>query len=120
MVTRDAQYVYVTVLRNSVGTTGTVGVDMTAIGSGSGAVTVWEYSAANKDVVVEMPMMTGATFTLTVPSDGIALAQVDRSTLAARVSHLEVRPAWPWAALAVSALAAGGAWFGMHRRRDCG
>jgi hypothetical protein len=40
MVTRDAQYVYVIVLRDSVGMTGTVNVDMTAIGSGSGAVTV--------------------------------------------------------------------------------
>lgn len=118
MITRDAQYVYVVALRNSVGTTGTVSVDMTAIGSGSGVVIVWEYSATNEDVVVETPMMTNAAFTFTVPADGIALARVDRSALAARVSKLEVKSAgWLWAALAAFVLVASSAWFVARWRR---
>jgi hypothetical protein len=117
MITRDAQYVYVVVLRDSVGMPGTLNVDMTAIGSGSGTVTVWEYSAASKDVVVETPAMTDAAFSFTIPADGIALAQVDRSALAVRVSDLRATPGgWPWAALAVLVLAVAGACFVAWRR----
>jgi hypothetical protein len=95
--------------------TGTLSVDMTAIGSGSGAVTVWEYSAASKDVVVETPAMTGATFSFTIPADGIALALVDRGTLAVKVSDSRAAPGgWLRAALAVA-----GAWL-MARRRGGG
>jgi hypothetical protein len=120
-VTRDVQYVYVVVLRDSVGMTGTLSVDMTAIGSGSGSVTVWEYSAASKDVVVETPAMTDAVFSFTVPADGIALVQVDRSVLAVRVSDSRAAPGgWPWAALAVLALVAAGTWFVMRRRKGGG
>jgi hypothetical protein len=119
MVTRDAQYVYVVVLRDDVGMTGTLSVDMMAIGSGSGTVTVWEYSVASKDVVVETPAMTDATFSFTIPADGIALAQVDRSALTVRVSDSRAAPrGWPWAALAVLALALAGAWFAVRRRWD--
>jgi hypothetical protein len=114
MATRDAQYVYVVVLRDSVGMTGTLSVDMTAIGSGSGTVTVWEYSAANKGVVVEM---TDAAFSFTVPANGIALAQIGRDALSVRVNGLRVTPGgWPWAALAVLVLAAAGIWFVARRR----
>jgi hypothetical protein len=65
--------------------------------------------------------MTGATFTFTVPADGIALVQVDRSVLAARVSDLEVRPAgWLWVVSTVLVLAATGVWILTHWRRDVG
>jgi hypothetical protein len=65
--------------------------------------------------------MTGATFTFTVPADGIALVQVDRNTLAARVSNLAIESVdWLWVASAVLALMACGIWLGMHRRRKCG
>jgi hypothetical protein len=109
MVTRDAQHVYVLVLRNDAGTADTVSVDMTAIGSGTGTVTVWEYSAENKDTVVETPMMTGGQFTFAVPADGLSLAQADRNALAVRLHHLTGRQASarPWVWLLVLALAIG-------------
>ena len=92
MVTSDTQQIYVAVLRDGVGMTGTVSVDMTAIGSGSGVVTVWEYSVTNKDVVVEMPALTDGWFSFTAPADGISLARVELGGLnAVRLSDLEAR-----------------------------
>jgi hypothetical protein len=117
MVTRDTDYVYVIVLRDGVGMTGTVSVDLTAIGSGSGTVTVWEYSAVNKDVPVQSPAMIDGRFSFTVPADGVSLARVDRSELnAVRLSKLEAEPAggWSWGVLAALALGAGGV--GLVRR----
>jgi hypothetical protein len=102
MVTRDAENVYVIVLRNSVGTTATVAVDLRAIGSGSGEVTVWEYSTGHQDSGVMTPTMSSAQFNLTVPANGIVLARVGRGPLAVQVQELgsEAAAAWPWAVIA--------------------
>jgi hypothetical protein len=119
MVTRDAGYVYVIVLRNDVGEIATVSVDLTSIGSGSGTVTVWEYSPTNKDVVVETPSMINAQFSFTVPANGISLARINRVPTTLRLSSLQARPAegWPWAMLAMLALGAIGAGLVLAVRR---
>jgi hypothetical protein len=119
MVTRDGQYVYVLVLRNDVGETGMVSVDMTAIGGGSSTVTVWEYSAENRDIVVETPTMSAGQFSFAIPADGLSLARVDRNALAARLHHLTARTAAarPWIWLAMLALAAGIARLAVTRLR---
>jgi hypothetical protein len=119
MVTRTPRYVYVLALRNDVGMTGMVSVDMTAIGSWSGTVTVWEYSAENKDAVVETPAMSDAQFSFTVPAEGLSLAQVDRGEpVAVQLNGLEARPAggWLWAGLVMLALATTGAGLAALRR----
>jgi hypothetical protein len=65
--------------------------------------------------------MKGATFTFTVPADGVALAQVDRSVLAARVGDLGIKPTGRlWAALVILTLAAGGVWLATRWRRERG
>jgi hypothetical protein len=106
MVTRDAEYVYIIVLRDDVGETGTVSVDLTALGSGSGTVTVWEYSAANKDVVVQRPTITDGQFTFTVPADGISLARTEGGPTMVQLSGLGARSAgsWPWTVLVMLVL----------------
>jgi hypothetical protein len=111
MVTRDAEYVYIIVLRDDVGETGTVSVDLTALGSGSGTVTVWEYSTANKDVVVQTPTMTNGQFTFTAPADGISLARTEGGPTMVQLSGLEVRSAggWPWVVLVMLVLGVVGA-----------
>ena len=101
IVTRDAEYVYVLVLRDAASVTDTLAIDLTAIGSGSGAVEVWEYSAANKDVVVATPVMSVAHFSLVLPAKGITLARISRQTLSVRLVELRTPSAgvWIWAVL---------------------
>ncbi len=109
MITRDADNVYVIVLRDNVGATATVHVDLTAIGSGDGAVSVREYSAAHKDAIVATPTMLAAQFDFTVPANGLSVVQVDRTTLAIRLCHLKATGAltWLWIA-ALGVLSVGG------------
>jgi hypothetical protein len=111
MVIRDAEYVYIIVLRDDVGETGTVSVDLAALGCGSGTVTVWEYSAANKDVVVQTPTMTNGQFTFTTPADGISLARTEGGPTMVQLSGLEAKSAggWPWVVLVMLVLGVVGA-----------
>lgn len=81
MITRDNDYLYVIVHRDNVDQAATINVNLTALGSGSGTVKVWEYSGSNKDVIVETPTMTDASFSFTAPSNGISLAQISISDL---------------------------------------
>jgi len=81
MITRDNDYLYVIVHRDNVDQAATINVNLTALGSGSGTVKVWEYSGSNKDVIVETPTMTDASFSFTAPSNGISLAQVSINDL---------------------------------------
>lgn len=81
MITRDNDYLYIIVHRDNVGQAATINVNLTALGSGSGTVNVWEYSGSNKDVIVETPTMTDASFSFTAPSNGISLAQISISDL---------------------------------------
>jgi hypothetical protein len=82
LVTRDGDYVYIIVHRDNAGQAATVNVDLTALGSGSGTLNVWEYSGLNKDVIVETPTMADAIFSFTAPANGISLAQIDLNNLA--------------------------------------
>lgn len=101
-VSRDPDHVYLLVLRNNVGATATVHVDLTAIGSGSGsgAVTVQEYSASHKDVVVLTPTMSVAHFDVVAPANGIILVDIERTVLAARLSTLQAATPF-WVELAI-------------------
>jgi hypothetical protein len=87
MITRDDDYVYVIVLRDNIGEMVTMTVDLSAIGSGSGSVEVWEYSAVHQDVIVETPPMINAQFSFTAPANGISLIQVSRSQLTPAINY---------------------------------
>lgn len=94
-VTRDAAYVYVIVLRHNLAVTASIDVDLTALGTGSGTVEVWEYSAAHKDSLVTTPTMTGGHVSFSAPANGIALVQVDRQVLAAQADLAIVKTTSP-------------------------
>jgi hypothetical protein len=72
MVTRDARHLYLVVLDGGTA----VQADLSALGLDRGTVSVYEYSAANRDVIVATPAMAGGQFTFTAPVNGIALAEV--------------------------------------------
>gem|GEM_PF-2803506 len=88
LVTRDADYIYVIVLRNNGTQPATVNVDVSALRGGGGAATVWEYSATNKDVVVETPTITNGQFSFTAPAMGISLARVNRVPTAVQLERM--------------------------------
>jgi len=90
MLTRDPEAVYLIALRDSVGATATLEVDLSAIGSGSGQLAVWEYSASNKDELVAMPMMTDALFSVNLPADGLTLVRIGRPPLAVTIHQATV------------------------------
>jgi hypothetical protein len=76
IVTRDDQHIYVIILRNSVGQTAAVTVDLSDLGISTGTASIWEYSDTNKDALVDNPVVAGGQFTFVAPANGISLARV--------------------------------------------
>ena len=107
MVTGDSNYIYLIVLRDGVGESATVQVDLSDLGRGTDTVTVWEYSSTHKDDVVATPSMINSKFSFTAPADGIALVRIDRRTLVPAVGGTDYSLAggWSWVTLASAGLA---------------
>jgi hypothetical protein len=94
MVTRDADNLYVIVKNGN----GLVTVDISAVPGYSGTATVYEYSAANKDVVVATPTVTNGQFSFTAPTTGLSLARVPAQATHAHITRITARsgPEPPW------------------------
>ncbi|MGE5529730.1 MAG: hypothetical protein ACM3X6_11400 [Patescibacteria group bacterium] len=71
ITTRDAAGRYY-VLINNKGRTVTATVDLSAL-LYSGTGTMWEYSAANKDVIVGSPVLSAGKVTITIPNGAVLL-----------------------------------------------
>jgi hypothetical protein len=94
MVTRDADNLYIIVKNGN----GLVTVDISAVPGYSGTATVYEYSAANKDVVVATPAVTNGQFSFTAPTTGLSLARVPAQATHAHITQMTARsgPEPPW------------------------
>jgi hypothetical protein len=93
LVTRDSFFLYVLIIRNNVGASTDVNVDLSVIGAGSGSAIVWEYSPTAKDVIIDTPTMSNGQFSFTTPADGISLARVERIPLAIQLERFEITSA---------------------------
>ncbi|MBU0496150.1 MAG: hypothetical protein KKA73_14565 [Chloroflexi bacterium] len=72
LVTRDANNLYIIVKDGD----GTVDVDISAVSGYDGIATIYEYSTANKDVVVATPAVSSGQLSFVAPASGLSLVQV--------------------------------------------